>query len=716
MAGSNNDGGRAFSPVLTEPTQDDDATLGPMAGPGRPTQTPLEKVAQRVHNQASLLAPPTLDWVPGTTSAAPLMALAQEFHEALTQFRGKPTMAQGLQVNQAIFDLINAAIRLPPGERAQLDALTANLGALATARGFELAEPHPASKVIETSASPLAQVEATRAAVIDIVNTTTSKLAGLGDKVAKEHAVAAAAPRIVALLQTLTAPPPGATHVAKDVFWPMEKAIDDLTTVAKAEQLDMVGAGLDEVFEAEDAMLIRFRLKPAQQRKGYYADVNVSDLDADPYTRDESQPTGGQLVEEILTTYTIAPMRQTLALTTLGPVLQEPPPPRDVSLFERVLETIVKESLLVLGNTMVSGFTQAVKAIAANPGAVASAVGQGVADAAAGARDVLPARAQRGVDAAARAARRAGKAMAPAANAVRDVVALPPGALADLMHAGESVLKASGAPAAIAGSLKNTAKTIAGSVDDHPKPDAPSFSNVAQFLSMMGSQIDAYMTNIAARAPALRSFLERIPPDQLTRLRDGLQASVGDAYHVMRTTIAERWTLAIAAAGTGVDPDGTTAHAGTLKNSNSLPGVVRVRARIEGVAGPLGSTMPKITLLGPPKIDGVSNSMLAVFAERPTPLHQAHMQRTLTIEFPSPTAGAVLSMGTVDFGPDGQVDLSRADLYNLSSLALGEVPDRPYGQLEGAAVAATGRASPAHAERGARMVLEALRLSTADLR
>ena len=98
------------------------------------------------------------------------------------------------------------------------------------------------------------------------------------------------------------------------------------------------------------------------------------------------------------------------------------------------------------------------------------------------------------------------------------------------------------------------------------------------------------------------------------------------------------------------------------------------------------------------------------------PLHTAHLHRSMTVEFPSSSAGAMLTMGTVEFGPDGQVDLSRADLYNLSSLAVGQVPNRPYGELEGVMVEGTGRANAKDAERGARMVLEGLGLTTADLR
>lgn len=717
-------GGKQQSPAVDPDLATAMGAMAPDAFEPKPAagqaQDAVTVAALRVHNVALLLAPPTGTSTPGTESATELVALTREFHGALQQLKTRPTMAQNLHINQAIFDLINAGIRLRPDDRLVLDALTADLGALAAARGVTLAAPHPTSQVIETSQDPVARIDATTAAVASLVGGLGGQLDALGnDTSAKESVVAAAAPRLIALLDLLTAPARGLpAGDAKAKHGPslreLRAQLDALSHVALAHHLDMVGAKLDGIFAAEDAMLVRAGAAPAEHRQHYYAHVNVSDLDDDPFTRDESLPTGGELVNEILSVYQAAPLRQTLALTTLGPLLAEPPPPRDRSLLARMVEAIVMQALTTLSATLASGFVTSVKAIAANPGMLAAAAGEvggTAADAARAVKGKLPAPAQRGIDAAGRAAKRAGKAVAPAVDFVRETVKPPPELLAGLAAAGKAALALGDVKEHAAGLAKGFQKDVVGAVDGQSTADGAQGPLTFAFLASMGQRIDDYTQSVMKRTPGLRALLETLPPDALTRLRDNQAASLTDAYHAMRTTIAERWTTVVAAAHVGQDPDGTTAHGGTIEDASHLPGVIQLTARLERTTGPMGMTMPKLTHVGKPVLNGISHSMLAVLRESGRPLHLVQMQRTLEVEIPSSAVGGILSTSLIDFGPDGQVDLSRADIAKLTAIARGRIPDHDPGDLEGA----LGRADHAEATRAARELLGALGLTTKSL-
>ncbi|MBK7823529.1 MAG: hypothetical protein IPJ61_21315 [Tessaracoccus sp.] len=664
-------------------------------------------------------APLGMDWMPGTESASEVMAVAHEFHAALQRLKTKPTMEQSMHINQAVFELINAGIRMRPDDRIVLDALNADIAAIATARGVQLAAPHPASKVIETSRDPAARIEATTAAIAQIVQSVSDQLGALDhNAVAKAGVVAAAAPRLVALLDMLTAPETDAIRGRKQQVDALRDVLEMLAHIALANNVDMGLAKLDQIFEAEDAMLRRASSKPSERRKHYYANVNTTDLDDDPFTRDESLPTGGELIDEILGTYQSSPTMQTLALATIGPLLAEPPPPRDVPFFERLLETIVMQSLDVLSGHLASGFAQTVRALAANPAAIASAageVGATLTDAGSAVKSRLPRPAQRGIDAVGRAGTSAGKAVAPAVRGARDLMtpmSPSPQQLAALAQTGQAVLGAVDVKGFAIELAKETKKGAIAEVGAHA--DAGGAGPLTQaFLSAMGQQIDAYAKLVVRRSPKLRALLETLPPDQLTTIRAQQDVAVTAAYEATRATIAERWTTVIAAAHVAPDADGTTSHQGTIENIARLPGVIQLRARVEGNAGPLGGTIPKASLQGRPVLNEISASMKATLRESGRPLHLVNMQRTLQLDFAGDSM--TLSMGTIDFGPDGQVDLSRADIHSLSALARGEVPDRPHSGLEHAMAVQSGLATPAAATKAARMVLESLHLTTRDL-
>lgn len=726
MAGGNN-GGRQQSPT-SDPdlatamdSMDPVATQEPRpAGP--PAQDAITAAALRVHNVALLVAPVGATMLPGAETATAAMEEARAFYAALQQLKAKPTMAQGLHVNQAIFDLINVGLRLRPEDREVLDALTADLGALATARGVTLAAPHPASKVIETSQDPNARIDATATAVATLVGGLGGQLDALGDDTtAKESAVAAAAPQLIALLSMLTAPPRGLlAHEAPGDQSGLDQLRDQLNALSRlalSHHLDMVGAKLDGIFAAEDAMFVRASAKPSEHRKHYYAHVNVSDLDDDPFTRDDSLPTGGELVNEILGVYQAAPLRQTLALTTLGPLLAEPPPARNRSLLERMLEAIVMQALNTLSATLASGFVTSVKAIVANPGmltAAARELGGTAADAAGAVKDKLPAPAQRGIDAAGRAAKRAGKAMAPAVGFAGERVgslAPPPELLSGLATAGKAALALGDVKEHAVELAKGLKGDVVGAVGEQSTADGAQGPLTFAFLASMGQRIDDYTQSVMKRTPGLRVLLEKLPPDALTRLRDNQAESLTDAYQAMRTVIAERWTTVVAAAHVGQDPDGTPAHLGTISDAVEMPGVIQLRARLENTAGPMGLAVPKFTHLDKPVLNGISLSMLAVLRESGRPLHRVQMQRSLEVEIPSAAAGGVLSTGIIEFGPDGQVDLSRADIAKLTAIARGQVPDHDPGGLEDA----MGRADHAEATQGALFLLSNLGLTTKNL-
>ncbi|MBP8812001.1 MAG: hypothetical protein KBG48_10530 [Kofleriaceae bacterium] len=670
--------------------------------------------------------------IPGLplTGALPVdtvIALIERLTVILRSDRGTLSNHTAYQVEMAVFAAARAGRDADDGDAAVLNALGANLAHAATTRGVALASDLPDSNMITTSGDDQARMDTAALAIERETRNLLADLSALDDPSEMEERIAHAVPRLRALMRTRTRRPS-----SKDISRHLDSRrslFHDLHTFGRDHHLDLAASHLDELFDAEDHFLTTHSLSAANHKAKYYGDRTAAQLDDDPTNDDDdSQMTGGALIEQIVAHYQGRAMQQHLALTSVAEMLKEPPPPRDVSAFERVLSDVAKLGMSAIANHLSSIFSSAVRAIAARPVATAAAAGAMATDAGSALSDgadamvsQLPRPVARGVRATGRAvgrgAKRAGRAATKGVRAVGAQFDVAPEVVQQLTAVGQQILSYTHSKDDEIKLFAPATKAVVGAVGA-ARPSAVQGTIVPTFVSAMAERIAAYADSITSGLPVLRDQLQLLPPAALQAFLEQIAAAQPGVQAALRVDLAQRWTTAIAAAHHGLEDDGTVASPAGVEfgDVKHRPGVVTLKLHVAVGRGPFGSQMPRPIVTEPPRITGLGGSLLAELRRAKIPLLDAEVHREIEITFTDRESGATLRAGLVQLSPDGAIDFGHnTDLFDLASLGRGEVPDSDHENLVHTVADGLGQTNPADATRAVRELLAATGLHTGVL-
>lgn len=696
----------------------------------------VSKAAQDLEDTIRLHEAPGLPFR-GGLSAETAIARINRLVALLRSDRRPLSTHTAHQVEMAVFAAARAGRDAADRDGAVLNALAANLAHAATVRGVSLASDLPGSNAIRTGQDDDARLATTIGTLKAETELLVSEVASLEDPRQMERHIARAVPRLRALMH-VRAPGPGRHKaIGKALF-------DELLLLGRTHHLDLVASHLDQLFDAEDHFLTSHGLDAAHHTARYYGDVTAAQLDDDPTNDDEvdgPRPTGAALIEQIMDFYRGSALQQHLALTSITPMLDEPPPPRDVPAFERLLGQLAQLGMNAIVGRLGELFSSAVRAIAANPGAAAAAVGSAardvggavsdgadaVVDGADAVVDRLPGPVARGARAVGRAAGRGaakvgrgaakvGHAAWKGARAVGAQFDTAPEVLHQLNTVGRKVLASTGGTTAdVVKLLRPDTSEVISKAD---KGGGSTGSIVPSFVAAMADRVSAYSNSILERLPLLQHELERVPPGALQRMRDELFASRAAVQAALRTELAQGWTTAIAAAVHGIDDDGT---AGTDPDIDFGPwrhraGIVRINLQVVKGRGPFGISTPIPIVTKEARIAGLGPSILAELHKARVPLIDAKMHREIEVTFRDEYSGQDLRAGAVQMAPDGTIEFgANADLFNFARMSRGDIPDGAHGAFAHGVAEASGKADVADAARIVRLLLETSGLHTGNI-
>ena len=670
--------------------------------------------------------------IPGLplTGALPVdtvVALIDRLTVVLRSDRSPLSNHTAYQVEMAVFAAARAGRDADDRDAAVLNALASNLAHAATTRGLALASDLPGSNVIATSRDEQARMAAAVGAMLSETENLLAEVEALQDTGAMEQRIALEVPRLRALMRSR-----GASDEIKNGMGERADLFKPLYRLGREQGLDLAASRLDLLFDAEDHFLTFHGFSAPNHKAKYYGDLTAAQVDEDP-TNDHDEDTGPRmtgsaLIEQIVAHYQGRAMQQHLALTSVAAMLNEPPPPRDVSAFERVLSEVVKLGMSALANHLTSIFSTAVRAIAARPGATAAAAGAMASDAGSALADgasavvgQLPGPVARGTRAAGRAvgrgARRVGRAAAKGARAVGAHLDVAPEVLHRLGEIGQDLLAYTETADDVVKLLVPDTKAAIGAVRT-ATPREVKGTIVPAFIRAMAERIAAYADGIIAGLPVLRDQLQRLPPGALQALLDQIAAGQPGVQAALRVDLAQRWTTAIAAAHHGLEDDGTVASGAGLEFATfkHRPGIVTLKLHVTVGRGPLGSQMPRPIVVEPPRISGMGATLLAELRQAQIALVDANVHREIEFTFTDRESGQPLHAGFVQMSPDGVIEFGdNADAFDFARLSRGEVPASAHENLVHTVAHGLGQANPADATRAVRELLAATGLHTGAL-
>ena len=627
------------------------------------------------------------------------------------------------QVEMAVFATARAAVNAEDDDQAILNALATNLSHAATSRGIKLAADLPGSRVIALSTTDTGRAATNLSALSGEVELLVAEVGALTDPTAMEQRIAASVPRLRALLRTLSVS--SAALLGAD----LSKLFAPLFRLGRQHRLDLAGSHLDQLFNTEDHFLSSAGLDAPNHAIKYYADRTAAQLDDDPTNdgEDDAGPrvTASTLVDEISDHYRSGPFHQHLALTGIAEMLSEPPPPRDVSTFEKVLGAVAQAGMSAIAGHLSSLFSSALRAIAANPGAVAAAVGDVAGDVggvvADGARAVdrhLPRPVSRGARAVGRGAARVGRAATKGARAVGGHFDVAPEVIARLSQVGGQMLTHTNTKDDVVKLISPDLKPVVNGIGEAKKEKPGSDTIVPSFIAAMTERIGAYSQQVIAHLPRLQAELRLLPPGALQAMLDELRSAGDSLQATLRVELAQRWTAAIAAAVHGLDESGTVASAPwqEFKRFEHRKGIVKLKLHVKQGRGPMGLPVPTPVVVQAPRIAGLGPTLLAELQQARIPLADALMHREIEFTFTDQETGVPLRAGIVQMSPEGNLDFGASgDLFDFASISRGDVPDAPHGNLAHVAAEATGKANPADSAHIVRLLLETTGLHTGNL-
>lgn len=526
--------------------------------------------------------------------------------------------------------------------------------------------------------------------------------------------IRAASPTIVAILREAArfAAPPDASDDTVRAFrtslQAMLDAIDHLYIHARANRVDQVQAGLDDIFLAEDELAGRAGLNLPAHRRKYYEGRTPEFMAGKPAPAGKLEPetrTPEAFMRQIRAWFEMEPLQHLAGITSLGAILQEPVRTREPSTLEKVIAHAVSTLVGFLPGHIIGVVSQAITAfrsfeleVPAAPAAAPRPVG-------------FPLNTDPSY--------RAPAGPAPAKDAATKIDS-------DLMKAVEKVVSMTAKK-----EVGDRASSVVKQITPAEQRKGTGALSTA-FINKLTEDLGEYMAGVVSRTEEVVTALEVVPPAGLEFLAKTLWSGARVRAQHIRADLVAQWANVVAAATSGVEshegkkdeePQLTLAHGGTLEQMVETPGAIRIHAVVrkghttirdgDGRPARIPHPLPavQVTKL---ELNGLSPSALDALRTVPKPLTDVPMHRVLFVAIEDAYTGAVIPLGEVDFGPGGAVDVSRVRWAELAALATGDVPDESAGDLSDTLMRGS-KASQGMAMAGARMILAYARLTTADL-
>jgi len=488
----------------------------------------------------------------------------------------------------------------------------------------------------------------------------------------------------------------------------LQSRIDVLFRASRRASVHMVQAGLEEVFAAEDAMLIASGEKAARHRAGFYGDRTASDLAGVPRAPGvDPGDTGSELIAKIQSWFSYEPLRVALGLTDLLPILQEPPRTREPSTFESLLATIANHVVGLLPGYL-SGLLGSVITDGAN-----SVLKQ--ADDAGGSRrgggSGFPMNTDPTYTHRPSAGGKDGGGLAPSADSkdggglARFVAKHPEVRRAVAAFAQVSPLAGKHVVSPVVDKLSGgiveevgrsteggTGKTSrATQVRDDKRPLSTAF------VAHVTDGLQSYVNATTEKVSQLGRALELYPPASLAAIYDGLTMGAQAVGAKLRVDLIAEWASFVAAASLSEDKEGHLGGHGTLQNIVEMPGVVQIAMNV--TRGPGFAMRPRVEVQSI-TMNGMSESAVFELRRSARPLETVALHRVVRMTLEDGHTGINFPAGRFALSPENRVNLDDASWAALAQIAAGSVPDdhpsrtqeriarqaADRGQVEGTAV------------------------------